>query len=84
MNARLERQPSKEWAALRVWAAAVRDNDKLSSIIRTKATSLISLLNAQYDCAAWNPTLAESLWSSCVLMAKEIAKPPDQQARQSA
>jgi hypothetical protein len=55
--AQLHESASPEWAALRVWAAEMRDS----------ATSLVAILDA-FHCHKKAPVLAENLWKTALLI----------------
>lgn len=63
--------PSPEWAALRLWAAELRD--RLSEgPLKADVITLITMLDTQEGLRIRYPLLAESLWDSCRLLADKI------------
>lgn len=73
--------PPKEWAALRLWAANVRDNDQIAPSLRADARSLISLLDRQDDLRSRHKGVADSLWQSALLLAEKMVNSSTQGAK---
>ena len=61
------------YAALRVWAANLRDAHD-NKTIRDLATTLISTMDSYDVVKRWNPMIAEEIWKSCRMLESLIHK----------
>lgn len=73
MQAVLASPPPTEWAALRVWAADLRDRLTPEAAWRRGVTSLISLLDSEEDLRRRCPESARLVGQSARLLAEKIA-----------
>lgn len=63
--------PSPEWAALRLWAAELRDRLP-EGALKADVLTLITMLDTQEGLRTRHPLLGDSLWVSCRLLADKI------------
>jgi hypothetical protein len=73
--AQLQQTASPEWAALRLWAAGVRDNLNHDEDTRADSEALIALLDQHHDMRCRHPMLANELWKTALALANKMAQP---------
>jgi hypothetical protein len=67
--------PSPTWAALRAWAADLRDHALTLEEQRRSARTLCAILDSCHDLRQRHPQLSEQLWQSALALANKIAEP---------
>ena len=68
MNAVLSKSRSAVWAALRVWAAQIRDSKSAPIDDRLLAITLVSVLDS-YEILG-----REDLWATCLVAAQKLVE----------